>query len=288
MVVSAGAQPVERSGSALFAPRAGQFQVSLVLGDGLFFPENINVSLLPSYLPSEELSGVAAVQNLKLGSLNNNSIVNVAGIQTKYFLTHRWEINAMFSMNISMTPKRDHVEGISMDNLLHTDSELGTNFFGANDLSIGGLAYMEGELTNSYLAMIGTNHYFNNCNGRIFPYLGVAGGFQHARIQTYLPYTGMEVETIDPSIPGGQATTVEPVELYLTDHRAGEAYAFSGAIVAGLEYNFLPGFNVAFEVRPFNYYYSIARLYSEGMEWNGDNHQFKFLAFPQLKFGIRF
>jgi len=36
-VASLGAQPAERSGSAVYAPRAGQFQVSAVLGGGLYF-----------------------------------------------------------------------------------------------------------------------------------------------------------------------------------------------------------------------------------------------------------
>lgn len=294
MVVSASAQPAERSGSALFAPRAGQFQVSIVLGDGLFYPESITGDLLPSYFPSADLDGNRAVSKLHLGSLNNNSIVNIAGLQTKYFITNHLEINAMFSMDISLTPDRDYVEGIDMSDLLTTDTDPSkpikelTNFLSSEDLDLGGFAYMEGKLTNAYMVNLGTNYYFNNCNGRIFPYLGIAGGFQHNRIQTYLPYTGMEVEIINPEITGGQSSTVEPIELYLSDTRAGEAYSISGAVVAGVEYNFLPGFNVAFEVRPFNYYYSVARIYSEGLEWNGDTHQFKFFAFPQLKFGIRF
>lgn len=47
---------------------------------------------------------------LTLGDLNNNSLVNIIGVQGKYFLTDRWDINLMFSMNIGVTPKKDYIE----------------------------------------------------------------------------------------------------------------------------------------------------------------------------------
>ena len=48
---------------------------------------------------------------LNLGSWNNNSLVNIIGLQGKYFLTDRWDVNLMFSMNIGVTPKKDFIEG---------------------------------------------------------------------------------------------------------------------------------------------------------------------------------
>src|SRR5574344_1436023 len=90
-VASLGAQPAERSGSAMYAPRAGQFQVSAVLGSGLFFEtENLN------YMPSSELGLDPTVAGpgkyLQMGSLNNNSVANIAGIQGKYFVTNRFAL----------------------------------------------------------------------------------------------------------------------------------------------------------------------------------------------------
>ena len=38
-------------------------------------------------------------------------MVNIIGVQGKYFLTDRWDINLMFSMNIGVTPKKDYIEG---------------------------------------------------------------------------------------------------------------------------------------------------------------------------------
>ena len=79
-VASLGAQPAERSGSAVYAPRAGQVQVSAVLGSSLYFEFLDNLTpLLPGYLPGDELGidpiyGNSVGYYLQMGSLNNNSV----------------------------------------------------------------------------------------------------------------------------------------------------------------------------------------------------------------------
>jgi len=279
-VASLWAQPAERSGSAVYAPRAGQVQVSAVLGSGLYFDYLDNLTpLLPSYMPGDEL-GIDPTQKgvgyyLQMGSMDNNPIVNLAGIQGKFFVTNRFALNAMFAMQIDVTPQRDYIEGINLESTSYSSS----SSYGSGLLNQGGIQWVEGRLTNKYLVNVGADYYFNNCNGRLFPYIGVLGGFQHARVQAYLPYTGIEVST---------ETGTDPIELYALDNRAGEAYAISGAITAGVEYNLLPGMNIALEVRPFNYYYTAIRMYADGQEFNAYEMQFKFFAFPQLKIGFRF
>jgi len=191
-----------------------------------------------------------------IGSLNNNSAANIVGIQGKYFVTNRLEVNGMFSMDIGVQPKHHYTEGIP-------------------EAQLSGHKYVMGRLTNDWLATVGSNYYLNNCNGRVFPYIGVLGGFQHARIQTTFPYTG-------------EMQGDEWAEEYYAHARAGEVFGITGAITAGIEYNLLPGLNFAFEVRPFNYMYTVARMYTEGLNWNANLHTFKFFALPQLKIGIRF
>ena len=269
---SLGAQPVERSGSAQFAPRAGQWQVNLVLGRGLFFPEENSSYLLPGIISGTDMglpSGETDNQSgnpatwFHIGSLNNNSVTNMAGIQGKYFITNRIEINGMFSMDIGVQPQRHYTEGFISDDVAG---------------SIAGAEYVLGRLTNDWLATLGSNYYFNNCNGRIFPYIGILGGFQHARIQATLPWTGEYLFREDDLVADG---------VYVNS-RAGEVFGITGAFTAGIEYNILPGLSFAFEVRPFSYMYTLGRMYSEGINWNANTHSFKFFALPQLKLGIRF
>jgi len=267
------AQPIERSGSAQFAPRKGQWQANLVLGRGLFFPVENSTYLLPPVnsnhdigLPEGETpnaSGDPAVW-FKIGSLNNNSITNMVGFQGKYFITDRIEINGMFTMDIGVQPQQHYLDGVAYN---------GTPY-------LAGSKYVKGRLTNDWMVTAGSNYYLYNCNGRIFPYFGVMGGFQHARIQATLPYTG-EV------FGHGEHDSVWAEEIYAYA-RAGEVFGITGALTAGIEYNLLPGLNVAFEVRPFSYMYTLGKMYSEGLSWNANVHSFKFFAIPQFKIGIRF
>ena len=104
-----------------FAPQKGQWQVSLVLGNGSFFsqfdgmnyllPEHGATSVgLPSDGGTEHQSGDPGLF-LNLGTLGENSILNVAGVQAKYFLSSRWSLTMLFSMNVNLTPKKDYGEG---------------------------------------------------------------------------------------------------------------------------------------------------------------------------------
>lgn len=113
------AQRYSSSDDASFAPKKGQWQVSVLLGSGKFFNENTSY-LLPKFTNTEGVVGLpnGGTDNsgnlnryLNIGSLNNNSLVNIAGIEGKYFLSDNWDLNFQFSMNISLTPKKDYVEG---------------------------------------------------------------------------------------------------------------------------------------------------------------------------------
>ena len=87
------AQRYSSSDDASFAPKKGQWQVSVLLGSGKFFNENTSY-LLPKFTNTEGVVGLpnGGTDNsgdlnryLNIGSLNNNSLVNIAGIEGKYF-----------------------------------------------------------------------------------------------------------------------------------------------------------------------------------------------------------
>ena len=118
---------------------------------------------------------------LQLGDLNSNNLVNIIGIQGKYFLTDRWDVNLMFSMNIGVTPKKDYIEGDKT----------------VTDMQIPALQYLEGRIKNNWSVNIGSNYYFNTKNERINLYVGGLLGWQMGRIETTLPYTGIMVSDKD-------------------------------------------------------------------------------------------
>lgn len=256
------------SSSEEFAPKKGSYQFSLVFGKGQFINENTSY-LLPAYnatsvgLPGGNTTGQSGspAAYLRLGSINNNSVVNMAGVQGRYFVTDQIEVNALVSMNINHTPKVHYIEG---------DTEV-------EDMPIPSYNWVEGSYTNNYLAQIGTNYWFKTRNPRLFPYLGVAAGGAFATITTERPYTGEENNDGD------------PIELYSASSRAGKAWATSGAVVMGVDYSIAQGLTLGLEVQPFAYTYSAVSIEPTGFsKFTASNHEFRIFQMPMLKLGVRF
>ena len=241
------------SSDASFAPKKGQWQVSAVIGNSQMFNQDMNY-LLPTYWDAKNgftqntgLGDVTSNPNmsedpglyLNLGSLNSNNLVNLIGIQGKYFLTDRWDVNLMFSMNINATPKKDFIEGN----------------YEVDEMPIMGSKYMEGRSSNAWNVAIGSNYYFNTKNERINLYVGGLLGWQMGRIETVTPYTGETIE--DPDLAEdntGDAdldeSNQESVQLYTPNSRAGQIFGLKVAGVAGIEYSIAKGLVFGFEVQP--------------------------------------
>lgn len=103
------------SDGVLFAPKKGQWQVSVLLGGGNnFYNENTSY-LLPK---NTHTGGEVGLPNgggansgdlnryLNIDGLNNNSLTNITGVEGKYFISDCWDINFQFAMNINLTPRR--------------------------------------------------------------------------------------------------------------------------------------------------------------------------------------
>ena len=268
------AQHYSSSDDASFAPKKGQWQVSVLLGSGKFFNENTSY-LLPKFSND---GGVVGLPNggkdnsgdlnryLNIGSLNNNSLVNIAGIEGKYFVSDNWDVNFQFSMNVSLTPKKDYVEG---DNSVP-------------DMIIPAQSYINAQMTNNWYVSVGSNYYFKTCNERIHPYLGGALGFQMARIETTEPYTGDTYKDSDDS-------EELPSQVYVSGSKAGQMYGFKVAAVAGIEYSIAKGFVFGFEMHPLAYRYDLIQICPKGFDkYNASHHNIKIFEMPVVKLGFRF
>lgn len=295
------AQQYSSGDNALFAPQKGQWQVSVVLGNGTFLDESKLQELLPQYptggsttIPSVGLDKDPAYY-LNLGDLNNNNLVNIVGIQGKYFLTDRIDLNLMFSMNINLTPKKDYVEG---DNSVP-------------DMNIPAYKYLNAKMTNNWLVAVGSNYYFQTRNARINPYLGGVFGFQMGRIETNRPYTGDFVSdpdgtTLPDGSPNEDGSTLPdggnisdsgtsdldtnlPIDVYVPTSRAGQAFGINVGAVAGIEYSIASGLVLGFEIQPVSYRYNVLQICPKGFDkYSASNHNIKIMASPVLKLGIRF
>lgn len=290
------------SSDASFAPKKGQWQVSAVIGNNQMFDQSMNY-LLPNYwsptnqYPQVGLGGYGQQSSdpgvyLNLGNLNSNSLVNLIGIQGKYFLTDRWDVNLMFSMNINATPKKDYIDGD----------------YTIENMPIMASKYMEGRISNAWNVAVGSNYYFNTKNERINLYVGGLLGWQMGRIETTTPYTGETftedeelIQIDDPSHPDYNSPyneygpnydpdlVTESVQLYTPNSRAGQIFGLKVAGVAGIEYSLSPGLILGFEVQPIAYRYDHIQICPKGQAaYKVGHHNINFFATPNLKIGFRF
>lgn len=319
---------------ASFAPKKGQWQVSAVIGNSQMFDQDMNY-LLPKYytggdnyanfdqpigLPSYNGDMSQSVTNnqsgdpgmfLNLGNLNSNNLVNLIGIQGKYFLTDRWDVNLMFSMNINATPSKDFIEG---------DHEV-------TELPIQDAKYLEGRIENAWTVAMGSNYYFNTKNERINLYVGGVLGWQMGRITTASPYTGETYIPSDettsgsnvdiPDYPGnlpsgpdgdlgdqnqdgswdGNVGITNPgtedvevdIQVYVPNSRAGQIFGLRVGAVAGIEYSVAKGLVFGFEVQPVSYRYDHIQICPKGSAaYKVGHHSIGLFATPNLKIGFRF
>ena len=293
------------SSDASFAPKKGQWQVSAVIGNNQMFNQDMNY-LLPTYWNAQNgftqntgLGNVTtnpnmsedAIMYLNWGNLNSNSLVNLIGIQGKDFLTDRWDVNLMFSMNINATPSKNYVEGD----------------YTVEEMPIMGTKYTEGRISNAWNVAVGSNYYFNTKNERINLYVGGLLGWQMGRIETTTPYTGettynedalfiedendanynSEYNVLGPN--HDEDLTGESVQIYTPNSRAGQIFGLKVAGVAGIEYSLSPGLILGFEVQPVAYRYDHIQICPKGQAaYKVGHHNINFFATPNLKIGFRF
>lgn len=299
-IVPSMAQYGNSKDDASFRPKKGDWQVNLNMGAGQFFNELNGMNyLLPTYLNGYDDSyvpdlgldayGLTANQSEDLGialdlgaAFNDNSIVNIASIQGAYFLTDRIQLNAFFSLDMNVTPKKDYMESA---------------YYEENDpLNLPGYKYMEGRVSSKWMLGVGGNYYFPTRNERINLYAGGMVGFQMGRVETVTPYSG---EMINDNVTDDEGQTdgeqiegesgKEPIELFRPTNKAGTVWAIRGALVTGIEYSIMKGMILGFEVQPAAYNYTVLRIQPQGMaSYNAAHHNIRVLACPSLKIGFRF
>ena len=270
------AQPTKsQKEGVVFAPQKGQWQISLALGHNGFYNENTSYYLLPKYsnvdgsigLPNGSTNASGDLNPwLNINGFNNNSVINIAGLQVKYFVSDCWDINLSFGMNIDITPGKDYVEAID----------------DVPDMIIPEQKYINAQTKNNWYVTVGTDRYFKTSNPRIHPYVGAAVGFQMARIETMEPYTGETYDDPDLEEEG-------EMQIYVAGGKAGQIYGLKAAAVAGVEYSLMKGLVLGLEFQPFAYRYDIIQIAPQGFDkYNVGHHNIKIFDMPVLKLGFRF
>ena len=264
---------------ASFAPKKGQWEVSLMLGkSGVFYNEN-NTYLLPDIttpgadtgLPNGSQIGSGYLnQYLQIDGFNGNSLLNIIGVQGKYFWQDCWSVSFSGGMNIGVTPKKDYIESQT----LFEDAN------GVPSLEIPGSKYINATATNNFFVNAGIERYFKTGNKRIFPYVGAQVGFQLARVETREPYTGKYITVDDEKVEQ---------QVYFPAGKIGQMFGIKGAAVAGVEYDLMPGMFLALEFQPLAYRYDVIQIAPQGFDhYNLCHHNIKIFDLPTLRVGFRF
>lgn len=304
MTVPAMAQPKE-SCECAFGPKKGQWEISLNLGRGQFFNDANGLYYL---LPAEDGTAIGVGSNahtlemvagtgndhvsadiatyvLNTGSMNANSIINIAGLQAKYFISDNWAISFGGAYNMNMQPGKDYQEG--QKTMIDPDAGYDpSDITGKVDIwDIYSQKAVLGVTSNSGIANLGFDYYFHIKRApRVTPYLGVLGQFKIARIDSYYPYTGQkiwnDVET--------EHLSWEEADVYRSN-RAGNAMGFVVAVNFGVDFSVTENLILGINVAPVAYQYNLIQLQVMGQDtYNVYNHNISVFKYPQLKFGFRF
>ena len=315
MVVPAMAQP-EESCECMFAPRAGQWEFDLVLGQNQFFgnERDLSMTLLPnsygaplgstigtSVQDDQDFMITDLTQTINIGFLNTNSLANMIGIQARYFITNRLDINFMGSYNVNLQPSKNYIEGTVFGLTeaapvpVATDPVVGIQ--PSDNYTVGDIFAQKSILAsvqNAAIGQLGMNYYFTTPNERINPYIGIYGQVKWARISAVYPaYTGqiVGVPVYDAMDDLTDMTVVKDVDIatFREFGRAGQMLGFGGGIDFGVQYSLMPGLILGIEFSPVLYQYTLMHLQINAQSpYYADNHNVSVFKYPQLKIGFRF
>ncbi len=270
----------DRGGAESYRPKKGDWQVSLVLGRGQFFSTENMEFLIPSInTATGEMMpvgpGVDPQYILKIGegtSNNFNSMVNMAGVQFRWFLHERIDLNFSAALDLNMTPKKDYMEGVTVD---------------GGALDIPDSKYIIGKVTNSWMVDVGVDYYFFTKNERLSFYVGAVLGHRMGYIQESLPYTGIEVPSDNNG--DGVADSSDPIELYVPATTGGTLYGLKAGLVAGVEFTITPGLIIGLDINPVTYYFSVLSIQPKLTgKFLTPYHNVRAFTCPNLKLAFRF
>lgn len=275
-----------------FSPQKGQWQVNITLGSNDFYDGNQLYHLLPTYTMTDGEIGLPNGSGIESGNLmkflniqqnNDNSLINMAGIDAKYFVSDCWAVNFGASLIQNLTPSKNYVEG---------------DYQTVPDMVIPAQKYINAQMANRWYVHAGFDRYFNSERfARIHPYLGASVGFQMARIDITEPYTGEvydddidndDIDELDHLASGGIAPGTDK-HVYIAAGKAGQMFGIKASAVAGIEYSLAKGFIVGFEFKPLSYRYDVIQICPRGFDtYNATNHHIRVCDMPSLKVGFRF
>lgn len=224
---------------------AGTLKLSLALGNSPY------VGLLQS--PTQTSSTqYLSVEGARWISGSNNSLVNMVGMEFKFFVADELSVKFIGGGQTSYTPGQNEIPGVD-DDVYPFDPQTALPKF----------SDIKEQSYHQYLAQIGVDKYI--VRGKAAIYFGAEGGFR---------YGGSSSKSITENSAG---TSIAQV------------YGFHGAITCGAEYGTESGLFAGVEIRPASFAYTACTIEPiPGAFQNAENSTFGFFVYPMLRFGVNF
>lgn len=266
MTIGVGAMAFAQDG---FGPAAGDISVSLQLGRAESFD---NLHYVNSPINNNGYYYMSAPHATTVSS-SSNSMVNMIGVEGKYFITNQIAVRFSGMGMIDLTPAQDAVPGLNLYNLVDYQTQQQLIAAGVDDVVLPTYSSIESSVTHRFVGNIGGDYYFAVESRRVNPYVGAMVSFNYARNQFYAPDS-------DPYTAAGAELS----------SRFFETYGFGGSAVGGVDYYVAEGMFIGFEIKAFSYLYSVNKMMPiAGVEtYDADNHSIGIFSNPMFKIGFKF
>lgn len=221
----------------------GTIKVSLALGNSPY----TNRLYANNPASSTQYSNAVSAEWI---SGKSNSLVNMIGMEFKYFLSDGLAVKFIGGGQTSYTPAQNSIPGV-MD--------------GAYDPanSIPEFAEVKEETVNQYLFQVGADKYFIKNNVAL--YGGGVLGFRYGSAQS---------SSISENASGSSIS---------------EVYGYYGALNCGAEYGTAEGLFVGLEIQPVSLSYNVGTIEPvPGASQTSTNTTFGFFVYPMLRVGVNF
>ncbi len=248
MIISLlSSQVIIAQSDSSYNPKKKSLTVSLLLGKGAYLDtgsaRDLGVNTVDGAAPY-----YSTLDN------NNNSLVNMVGLEGKYFITNKMAITFTGGVTYRNTPEQINIPGV-----VSTDGQVLVPSYSA----------VIGEDDIDVHVAPGVQWYFQLKRPRLLPYMGVSLPFDYSRTSVFDP-------TVDPdTINYG----IRHVELF--------GLGVQG--VAGLDYYLTNDLFIGFDVKPltFNYLVNNKKPRAGTLGRKAENYTFSFFSQYIFKIGFR-
>jgi hypothetical protein len=234
---------------SIIGPKEGTVMVSLILGNASTYANSGWLQL-----PASLQNSYSIISPFIINNPSSNSLVNLVGLEGKWFFSNTWAVSLNGAAVLSATPAYEGTPGV---------------YSGIPIANIPSYSNVPARQNAEVIINLGVAKYFATKNKHLFWYLSPVGTFHYGRVSGYEVTQG----TTDPGT---------------TRYAEGYGIGLSGS--AGAEYFTKNGIFFGFEIQGVSGTYTVNSILPlEGMApLRSNNYNFSFLSQPIVKLGFRF